>query len=118
MGLSVSLSGIAKSLINSFGDDIVIRTKVIDNTYDPIAGTNVETITEHNAKGVYSDYFSEESAGGDGKMTIHSAIEINKHATIIHNSMERRIIDIVNVQMQNDIIIYEVVLATDNKALS
>jgi len=115
MGLSVSLSGVAKGLINSFGDDVILRTKVIEDIYDRVTGKNKETITEVNVKGVYQDTAGETQ---DGKMTIHSGTPIDLHTTIIHNGMERRIIDIVNVQAQNKIMIYEVIVTTDNRALS
>lgn len=117
MGLAISLSGVAKSLLDNFGDDAVLN-KVTLGTFDPITGVTQDSIVSHNVKVSYVDYQSENGGIGDGKMTITADIEINLHDTITHNGVTRRIIDIVNIQAQNTIIIYDVRVTSDNRKLS
>lgn len=112
--LSADLQKIALDLINEYGDTVTLVNSVPGV---PNLGTGIQpevkTFTE--VKAVYEDYISEETASGDGKWTLASTVDVNMFTSLINNrGKELRILSTLRVGMQDTIIIYQCITASDN----
>ena len=113
MGLASSLKKVSSKLINKFGNTITLINRDDVGVPDIANGTQSATITQIETKGVYEDIVGEDEV--DGKYTIASTVNITMFTSIKDASgKEMRIISITTVDTQTTVIIYEVLVASDN----
>lgn len=112
MGLSATLKNTAESLINTFGNTLVLSS-IVEGAYDPLTGAPAQTITTITTKGIDEDYISEHSQAGDMRITFVSSTVIDAYDRATYKGKDREIKSIKQLNMTDETIIYEIIVTGD-----